>query len=724
MNSILRRRGRGEFGLGQLPHPLSRHSPSRYWQPALEQLEPRIALAGQSLDDFYTQGQGFGLGFQQLQGFGLATTYGTTIAGGAALSALEGRPTEHATGSSPLRQNFQFNPAFLLDNPQGNLIGWRTDLGGTAPWLVRPELVGQPGAVQDLVYPTRYPPDSAETATALYTGVKTYRGAIGVDIYEQPVQSVLELAQQLGKSTGTVSSVPLNHATPAAAISHTNYRTRRDAEYPDLDNSLQQALLQVKPTVVMGGGHPEVGGQAYVRTTTLTALRKPADGRYDEWTLAERGPRAAERLAQTAAAIDPQAGQHLVGIYGARGQSGNLPWATADGDFSNTGIRAAAGATRPLAEGETPEQFIARERDENPRLFELAAAALDVLEDDPDGFWLMVEGGDIDWGLHDNDIDNAVGSVLEFDLAVETVVNWIGRHGGFDENLLIVTADHDHYLTLHDNYPQLAATRGLAQLTPRNVARTADLGHHWGPDPHKPVGWADHSMIPVPVYYQGPPTVMQQLDQLVGQGFNAYGQPVPGVPGMLDQTHIHQTMRTALSDGLAPNVILMIGDGMGWEITCAAAIASQVQPDPQVYARLERDGTLIISGTDRHDTIQVHQADNLVTVQSDGQAVAIAVGGRLVEHVTSWLVTDVQYFGWDGQDRVVIPDPWVVGTVFAAGDADTDGRFGPRDIVRVLQANKYMSGETASWAEGDWTGDGVFDQWDIVAALQVGEYLR
>jgi alkaline phosphatase len=547
----------------------------------LEPLESRRVLDALSLADFYTEGAGDGLAFQQLEGFGLATTYGTTVEGNTSSSALQGHPMLHDTGAAPLRNGFEFNPAFVHDDHHGNLVGWSTQRGGTAPWLIRPELVGQEGAVADLRYPGRNSPDSASTATALYTGRKTYAGAVGVDLFERPVLSILELAQQLGKATGTVSSVPISHATSAAAIAHHNLRLRRDGVFPDLENTLQQALLTAKPTVLLGGGHPLVTSDAYVRSSTLDSLRDPADGRYDDWTLVERGPDAAARLTAAAAEFVPESGRQLIGIFAARGQSGNLPWSTANGDFSNTGFSGRRDTDRPLAGGETDEMFVARELNENPRLFELANAALDVLEEDPDGFWLMIEGGDTDWAMHDNSIDNAVGTVLEFDLAVENVMNWIKDHGGFEENLLIVTADHDHYLTLNDNYPELVASRGLADLTPTAInGQSGDSkrnGHFWGPDPDDQFGWSSHTKIPVPVHYEGPDAVMAQLADSVGAGYEVYGHQVPGVRGMIDQVHIHQAMSDAFSAGSVKNVILMIGDGMGWEMVRAAAIAARLQ---------------------------------------------------------------------------------------------------------------------------------------------------
>ena len=122
-------------------------------------------------------------------------------------------------------------------------------------------------------------------------------------------------------------------------------------------------------------------------------------------------------MLETAEELDPEAGDRLLGLYGARGQNGNLPMRTADSDYSNTGLNTFTHRSsqrsgtlpdtiRPLAEGETIEEFIARETDENPTFLEMTQASLDFLSKDEDGFFLMVEQGDMDWVLHDNNMDN------------------------------------------------------------------------------------------------------------------------------------------------------------------------------------------------------------------------------------------------------------------------------------------------------------------------------
>ncbi|MBS0263009.1 MAG: alkaline phosphatase, partial [Planctomycetes bacterium] len=71
-----------------------------------------------------------------------------------------------------------------------------------------------------------------------------------------------------------------------------------------------------------------------------------------------------------------------------------------------------------------------------------------VLGKNPKGFWLMVESGDVDWANHDNNIDNSIGAVNSGDAAVKTITNWVEKHSNWQESLLIVTADHGHYLVI------------------------------------------------------------------------------------------------------------------------------------------------------------------------------------------------------------------------------------------------------------------------------------
>ena len=96
----------------------------------------------------------------------------------------------------------------------------------------------------------------------------------------------------------------------------------------------------------------------------------------------------------------------------------------------------------------TAEKYSAADLSENPKLADIALAALDVLSKNDKGFWLMIEAGDVDWANHDDNIDNSIGAVLDGDDAVHAVTDWVESHGGWDNTVLIVTADHGHYFHL------------------------------------------------------------------------------------------------------------------------------------------------------------------------------------------------------------------------------------------------------------------------------------
>jgi alkaline phosphatase len=541
---------------------------------------------GSTLKDFYTQGRGFGLNLQTLKGYALSTTYGTTIADSTGKyssnhSALD--DAKKPTGASQIRPHFKFNPTF---NPgqaskdkkdkaenttpvTGNLVGYDPIRGGANPWT--------PGTDKEYIKASY--PDSANTATALYTGVKSYNNAIGVDIYERPLTSILKTAALQGKSTGLVTSVPIDHATPGAASANVNRRTKYDLTAKDasaLDNILQQQLRIYQPTVLLGGGHPLSNTKkllptgvepdhTYISETTYKELSTKPNQNIYQYTFLERGANAAQKLAQTAAKIDLQRGQRLLGIYGARGQNGNLPVSSATRDYSTTGLDMFSVHTtrglkpdteRPLAAGETDAKFIQRERNENPTLNDLTQAALTVLGKNPQGFWLMVEGGDIDWSAHDNHLDNTIGATLDFDRAVGTVIQWINTHGGWERNQLIVTADHDHYFTLNEDFPTRLRRQGAKAMT--DIDTASDAGHYWGSQPVAvkdatgkelpetgKYGWGNHSNRPVPIYYQG--FASDVLTQSIGRGFKLYNADIPGIPGLTDQVYIYRTQLAAVS---------------------------------------------------------------------------------------------------------------------------------------------------------------------------------
>ncbi len=102
--------------------------------------------------------------------------------------------------------------------------------------------------------------------------------------------------------------------------------------------------------------------------------------------------------------------------------------------------------------------------DNVPDLSQMTLAAFNVLDNDPDGFCIMIEGGAIDWAAHSNLPGRMIEEEVDFSKAVEAVVRWVNRHSNWSETLLIVTGDHETgYLTGPGSDPEWKPLVGNGQ---------------------------------------------------------------------------------------------------------------------------------------------------------------------------------------------------------------------------------------------------------------------
>jgi alkaline phosphatase len=365
----------------------------------------------------------------------------------------------------------------------------------------------------------------------------------------------------------------------------------------------------------LGGGNP-AGGTSYVSTAAFTSL---LDGTYrasqeavtgidstgkpiitqtpsgptikdQGWTVVGRpdnytGDKATKTglqlLEDAVANFDPET-QHLMGIYGEKGQGGNLPWRTADNDYSATGTGSYSNNSNINASNTAlTGDALAAELKTTPTVAQLTGQALKAFGKDKDGFWLMVEVGDIDWAAHADNMDLMLGTLHDMDDVVNTVTSWVKTNGGWENNQVIVTADHDHYLTLLPNFPKEIAESILASKAGNNEQTTGvnkgydttltptltngstpewkagdaeKVGHFWGTEAKLKDGttglgdaWTTHTQRPVPIYFQGEGSEVFQ--QFVSTGVEAYGTVINGVPGMIDQAHVAKAMDAILLGG-------------------------------------------------------------------------------------------------------------------------------------------------------------------------------
>jgi alkaline phosphatase len=157
-----------------------------------------------------------------------------------------------------------------------------------------------------------------------------------------------------------------------------------------------------------------------------------------------------------------------------------------------------------------------------PSLAALTAAAINALDDHPGGFLLIVEGGAVDWAMHERQLGRMVEEMMAFNRAAETVVGWVDALDAWTETLVIVTADHDHMLwgPLSDRSP-------FAALVDHGPGRLP--GYRWLYD--------DHSSALVPLHARG-----AGAERLAAHADLA--DPVRGA--YLDQTEVFEVVRSVL----------------------------------------------------------------------------------------------------------------------------------------------------------------------------------
>lgn len=297
----------------------------------------------------------------------------------------------------------------------------------------------------------RKPTDSAAAATAMSTGIKTVNGAIGTDKDGKSVENIIDRSEKLGKSTGVVTSVQFAHATPAGFAAHNPNR----GEMTSIASSM---ILKSPLEVIMGCGHPAFDGHglpvdsadfAYVGGDSVWAELKngtagadaDGDGIPDPWTLIEdRG--SFQSLADE---VPPKR------VFGLAKTRSTL-------QQNRNGDPAAAPFSVPFVETV-------------PTLAEMSAAALNVMSRDEDGFFLMIEGGAVDWASHNGQTGRMIEEEMDFNRAIDRVVKWIEENGGWRENLLIITGDHE---TGYPTGPHADSLWSVSKPSKRGAALTIE----------------------------------------------------------------------------------------------------------------------------------------------------------------------------------------------------------------------------------------------------------
>ena len=259
--------------------------------------------------------------------------------------------------------------------------------------------------------------DSAAAATALFSGRTTTDGRLnhswdGTERFT----TIAELARRAGLGAGVVSTVQACHATPAGVMAHSLSRNNLEAIFRELVGSGLE--------VVMGAGHPDYDDSGRLRDS-------PDHGQvgggvhWGELQLANRRGKLRlmdhrDQFEQLAAGVD-------------------LPHRV-------VGIPRAGNTLQAYRKGFPADDYLPDGMARNPAVPDLATlsrGALNVLNQRDDGFFLLVEGGAVDWMNHGNRFPRMLEEHEDFNRAVVAVMNWITENTSWEETLLVVTADHE-----------------------------------------------------------------------------------------------------------------------------------------------------------------------------------------------------------------------------------------------------------------------------------------
>ncbi|MGA2172703.1 MAG: alkaline phosphatase [Sedimentisphaerales bacterium] len=258
--------------------------------------------------------------------------------------------------------------------------------------------------------------DSAAAATALATGVKTHNKTLGLDTYGRPVLNLSERAKQLGKTSGVITTVFFDDATPAGFVVHNGARSNLTQIADDMvnTNSVDCIMGAGHPFYDSDGRHTQEPNYRYIGEKTWAGLKNgSAGGSANHWTLVQT-----------------------------RAEFQNL--ATGPAPKRVLGVPQVFETLQEKRSGDTNAAPFEVPFDQNvPTLEEMSLAAINVLDDDPNGFFLMIEGGATDWAAHANQSGRLIEETNDFNKSVEAVIHWVNTKSSWDETLVIITADHE-----------------------------------------------------------------------------------------------------------------------------------------------------------------------------------------------------------------------------------------------------------------------------------------
>ena len=224
--------------------------------------------------------------------------------------------------------------------------------------------------------------DSASGATAYSCGIKTKNGVIAQDSDGNECVTLLELSQKAGMKTGLIATSGVTHATPASFATHIDSRNKY--------SEIAEQLVESEVDVILGGG-----------LEYFLPLDSAGSSRADQLNLISNFEERGYSIVLNRQAMIEEDSDRIVGFF----SPGGLP-----------------------------------SKNRIPSLSEMTSKAVENLSSKENGFFLMIEGSQIDWGGHANNTPYVLREVKDFDDAIGVVLSFAEQNPG---TLVIVTADHE-----------------------------------------------------------------------------------------------------------------------------------------------------------------------------------------------------------------------------------------------------------------------------------------
>jgi len=295
--------------------------------------------------------------------------------------------------------------------------------------------------------------DSAASGTALACGIKTNNKMLGVAPDETKYKTILESARENKMKAGLVVTSRITHATPACFAAHVRHR--------DMERRIAPQMIENKKVNVLFGG-----GRDYFLPRDI-----PGGRRRDERNLIEEAKRQGYSYIENREQLRNAKGPYVLGLF----QLGSLTTKEPEPSLAELTKKAI-------------EILDVREQKKKTFLENIITGILNLLllysSDREPGFFMMVEGSQIDWACHDYDVERVIRLTLLFDLAVKEAIDFAIKD---KHTLVIVTADHE--------------TSGL---TITEAEEGMDLELLWAVDKEHKRGTSGHSGQPVAVFAFGP----------------------------------------------------------------------------------------------------------------------------------------------------------------------------------------------------------------------------